>query len=62
MWNIGPIQIQAILYIYTKYIQNMYPKVELVEETKGGKKKKRKIVNNNEMYHIYVGTRHSKAH
>jgi hypothetical protein len=41
MQNIDPIQIQAI-YIYTcKYIQNMYTKVGLVEETKGGGKGKK---------------------
>jgi hypothetical protein len=33
MWNIGPI------YIYT---QNMYPKVELVEEIQGGGKEGKK--------------------
>jgi hypothetical protein len=39
----------------------MYPKVLLVEETKGGGKEG-KIVNNNEIYHICVGTRHNETH
>jgi hypothetical protein len=41
MWNIGPIQIQAILYVHTN-TQNMYPKVVLVEETKEGRKEGKK--------------------
>jgi hypothetical protein len=36
--------ISNITYTY-KYIKNIYPKVELVEETKGGGKE-RKITNN----------------
>jgi hypothetical protein len=44
MWNVGPIQIQAILHIHTyKYTQNMYPKVGLVEEIREEEKKERKI-------------------
>jgi hypothetical protein len=39
--DIGPVQIQVILYIHTN-TQNMYPKVELVEETKGGRKEGKK--------------------
>jgi hypothetical protein len=39
----------------------MYPKVGLVEKTKGIKKKERQIVNSNEINHIYVGTRHTEA-
>jgi hypothetical protein len=38
MWNIGPIQIQKI----HKYIQNMYPEVGPVEETKVGGKEGKK--------------------
>jgi hypothetical protein len=38
----------SIIYTY-KYIQNMYPKVGQVEETKE-EKKERKITNNNEIY------------
>jgi hypothetical protein len=37
----------------------MSPKVELVEETKGRRKE---IKNNNEIYHICVGTRHKETH
>jgi hypothetical protein len=37
----------------------MYPKVGLVEETKGGGKEE-KIVENNEIHHICVGTRHKE--
>jgi hypothetical protein len=37
MWNTDPIQIQATSYTYA-YIQNMYPKVGLTEEIKGGGK------------------------
>jgi hypothetical protein len=33
----------------------MYPKVELVEETKGGRKEEKKVVNNKEIHHICVG-------
>jgi hypothetical protein len=43
-----------------KSIQNMYPKVGLVEETKEEEEKERKIANNNEIYHICVGTSHIK--
>jgi hypothetical protein len=49
-----------IIYTY-KYIQNMYPKVGLIVETKGGGKEI-KIVNNNEIHHICVGTRHKETH
>jgi hypothetical protein len=48
-----------IIYTY-KYTQNMYPKVGLVEETKGGGKEG-KIVNNNEIHHICLGTRHNET-
>jgi hypothetical protein len=36
----------------------MYPKMGLVEETKGGGKEGKKDTNNNEIHHICVGTRH----
>jgi hypothetical protein len=36
MWNIDPNQTQALLHI-----QNMYPKVGLVEEAKGGGKRRK---------------------
>jgi hypothetical protein len=39
----------------------MYPKVVLVE-TKEEEKKEGKIVNNNEIYHIFAGTRHKETH
>jgi hypothetical protein len=39
-----------IIYAY-KYIQNMYPKVGLEEETKGGGKEGKKV-NNNETLHL----------
>jgi hypothetical protein len=50
--------------IYTfKYIQNMFPKVELLEETKGGgKEEKNDKLNYSEIHHICVGTRHKKTH
>jgi hypothetical protein len=50
--------------IYTfKYIQNLFPKVGLLEETKrGGKEEKNDRVNKNEVHQICVGTRHNKAH
>jgi hypothetical protein len=41
MWDIGPIQIQTILHIH-RSIQSMYPKVGLVEKTKGGGKEGKK--------------------
>jgi hypothetical protein len=44
-----------------KYIQNMYPKVGLLEETKRGRKEE-KIANNNEPHHIYLEIRHNKTH
>jgi hypothetical protein len=43
MWNIAPINIL--------YIQNMYPKVRLVEETKRGRKAGKKDMNDNEIHH-----------
>jgi hypothetical protein len=41
-------------------MQSMYPKVRLVEKTKGGGKEGKKIENSNAIYHIYGGTRHRK--
>jgi hypothetical protein len=41
MWNIDPIKMQEILYVY-KYVQSMDAKVGLVEETKGGGKEGKK--------------------
>jgi hypothetical protein len=39
----------------------MFPKVGLLEEMKGGwKEEKNDSVNNNEIHHICVGTRHSE--
>jgi hypothetical protein len=52
MWNIGLIQIQAILHIHKNNRESMYPEVGLIEE----EKKERKIENNNEVHHICVGT------
>jgi hypothetical protein len=34
MWNIGPIQIYVLAYIF-EYTHNIIPKVGLLEETKG---------------------------
>jgi hypothetical protein len=48
-----------IIYTY-KYIQNMYLKVGLVEETKG-EGKEGKLVNNNEISHICIGTIHKET-
>jgi hypothetical protein len=39
----------------------MFPKVGLLEETKGGGKEEWWRVNNNEIHHIYVGTRHNET-
>jgi hypothetical protein len=39
----------------------MFPKMGILEETKGGGKE-RKIVNNNKTHHICVQTRHKEAH
>jgi hypothetical protein len=42
MWNIGLKQlISNIVYTY-KYIQSMYPEVELVKEKKSRRRKRRK--------------------
>jgi hypothetical protein len=41
----------------------MFSVVRLLEETKGGgKEEKDKMVNNIEIHHICVGTRHNKMH
>jgi hypothetical protein len=49
-----------IIYTY-KYIQNMFPKVGILEETNGGRKEeKNDRVNNNEIHHICVGTVQTK--
>jgi hypothetical protein len=43
MWNIGSLQLQTILYRHRNiFTQGMYPKVGLVEETKGGGKEGKK--------------------
>jgi hypothetical protein len=42
--------------------QNMYPKVGWLEETKGGGKEKKNDRVNNEICHIWVGTRHNQMH
>jgi hypothetical protein len=60
MWNIGPIQIQAILHIHIN-IHNIYPKVGLIEENKGGRKEGKKV-SNNEIHHICVGPRYKETH
>jgi hypothetical protein len=38
----------------------MYPKVRLIEETKGGGKDRKIANNNNKICHICVGTRHKE--
>jgi hypothetical protein len=43
-------------------MQNMYSKVGLVEETKGGEKEGKKDSDVNESRHICVGIRHNKTH
>jgi hypothetical protein len=48
MWNTGPVQIQAILYIHTNIYRTCTPKEGLVKETKGGGKGG-SISNNNEI-------------
>jgi hypothetical protein len=51
----------SIITATYEYIQNIFPKVGLWEETKGGgKEEKNDRVNNNEIYHICIGTRHKK--
>jgi SLT domain-containing protein len=54
IWNIGPIQIQAILYkhrsTYRAYIQKW-------EE----EKKEREIMNNNEIHHFCAGIRYKET-
>jgi hypothetical protein len=41
----------------------MFPKVVLLEGTKGGgKEEKNNRVHYNEIYHICVGTRHNETH
>jgi hypothetical protein len=41
----------------------MYPKVGLLEETKGGgKEEKNDRMNNNEIHHTCVGTRHKETY
>jgi hypothetical protein len=42
-------------------MQNMYPKVGLLEETKE-EGKEEKIVNNNEIHHICIGTKHNETY
>jgi hypothetical protein len=39
----------------------MFPKVGLLQETKGGGKEKWQRINNNKINHICVGTRHKKT-
>jgi hypothetical protein len=51
-----------ITYTY-KCIQNIFPKVGLLEETKGERKEERNDrVYNNEICHICAGTRHNETH
>jgi hypothetical protein len=53
--------ISNIIYTYIPIHTERVPKSGTVEETKGGGKKG-KIVNDNEMHHICVGTRHKETH
>jgi hypothetical protein len=53
-------KISGIINTYT-YMQNMYPKVGLLEETKE-EGKEEKIVNNNEIHHICIGTKHNETY
>jgi hypothetical protein len=41
--GIDPIKIQALSYTH-KYIQNTFPKVGLLEETKGGGKEGKRVM------------------
>jgi hypothetical protein len=61
MWNIGPIQIQAILYIHINIYRTYSQKMELVEGTKGGGERRKERANNHEIHHICVGTRHNET-
>jgi hypothetical protein len=49
-----------ITYTY-KYIQNIFPKVGLLEETKGGRKEGSNVRKNDEIHHICVRTRHKET-
>jgi hypothetical protein len=44
------------------YIQNIYPKVGLLEKTKGRGKDGKKDSERNEICHICIGTRHKETH
>jgi hypothetical protein len=54
------IEVASVLCLH-RNIYRMYPNVRLVEEVKRGGKKERKTVNNNEVHHICVGTRHKET-
>jgi hypothetical protein len=58
MWKIDTNTNNKHYHIYM-YIQNMFPKVGLLQETKGGGKEEE---NDIEIYHICVGTRHKETH
>jgi hypothetical protein len=58
MWNIGPIQIQAILYIH-KNTYKICPKEGLVVDTERGKERKR--ASENKIHDICVGTRYKET-
>jgi hypothetical protein len=57
MWNIGPIQTQAILYIHAIY-------TEYVSKSGRGHqgRSKRTITNDNEVHHLCVGIRHEETY
>jgi hypothetical protein len=55
MWDSGPIEICAY-----KYIQNMYPKVGLIERSREELKKERKILNDNETHLKQDTMKHTK--
>jgi hypothetical protein len=59
MWSIDPIQIQALAYIQTNICRTCFQKWNCHRRVREEEKKKRMMVDNNEIYHICVGTKHN---
>jgi hypothetical protein len=58
MWNIGPIQIQAISYIHTNIYRTYTQKWDCKRRPR---EEGEKIVNNNEIYHICIRARYNET-